>query len=116
MPRPKKCRRICAMPESEGFQPISREKFSEKNVLTIDEYETIRLIDYEGCSQEQCALKMDVARTTVTSIYESARFKIADAVINGKILVISGGNVKLCEYSGKCCNKMCEVINRRNNL
>jgi len=51
---------------------------------------------------------MDISRTTVTEIYEKARFKIADCIVNGKMLQISGGNYKLCNGSAKqCCNKKC---------
>ena len=45
---------------------------------------------------------MDISRTTVTEIYESARFKIADALINGKTLCVEGGNYRVCE-GGECC-------------
>ena len=60
-------------------------------VLTVDEYETIRLLDKKGYSQEQCAASMQVARTTVQRIYEIARKKIADALIDGHPLRIEGG-------------------------
>ncbi len=65
--------------------------------MSLDELETIRLIDKEGMTQEACAEKMGVARTTVTSIYDSARKKIADALIDGKRLQISGGAYQLKE-------------------
>lgn len=71
--------------------------------MTIDEYETIRLIDYEGLKQEQCALRMEVARTTVQGIYEVARKKLADALINGKTLTIEGGDYLLCDGRGRHC-------------
>ena len=64
-------------------------------VLTVDEYETIRLLDKKGYSQEQCAASMQVARTTVQRIYEIARKKIADALIDGHPLRIEGGDFKI---------------------
>ena len=94
MPRPQKCRKICCYPDHWSFAPDS-EQAAETISLTLDEYETIRLIDYENMTQEQCASAMEVARTTITAIYDSARKKIADAIINGKRLVISGGNYRL---------------------
>ena len=66
-------------------------------VLTVDEYETIRLLDKKGYSQEQCAASMQVARTTVQRIYEIARKKIADALIDGHPLRIEGGDFRICD-------------------
>jgi predicted DNA-binding protein (UPF0251 family) len=77
-------------------------------VMTIDEYEVIRLLDLEHMTQEQCACQINVARATVTMIYNSARSKIADAIVNGKKLVIQGGNVSLCENSGACISRRCK--------
>lgn len=59
--------------------------------MTVDEYEAVRLLDVEGLTQEACADRMNVARTTVTAIYDSARKKIADAIVHGKRLLIAGG-------------------------
>jgi len=106
MPRPLKFRRICSMPENIGFEPIGENINSNDFVkLNVDEYEVIRLIDLENFTQEQCANQMVVSRTTITSIYGLARNKIADALVNGKKLVIDGGEFKLCEHNGKCCRK-----------
>jgi len=106
MPRPRKCRRICSMPNSIGFEPMGEAKNIDEFVkLNVDEYEVIRLIDLEKLTQEQCATHMVVSRTTITSIYGTARFKIADALINGKKLVIDGGKFELCEHTKECCRK-----------
>ena len=106
MARPVKCRRICAMPNNTEFSPGKQAESSV--VMTIDEYEVIRLLDLEQMTQEQCASQINVARATVTMIYNSARRKIADVIVNGKKLIIEGGNVVLCENAGKCCNKRCK--------
>jgi len=109
MPRRRKCRRICSMPQAAGFEPIRENgTLYEEVVLNIDEYEVIRLIDFEKLTHEQCAVQMVVSRTTITSIYEGARFKIADALINGKKLIIVGGEFVLCEHNGECCGKGCK--------
>lgn len=105
MPRPQRRRRICALPVAREFVPERAEGGCGPVVLQLDEYEAIRLLDLEGMTQEQCAAQMAVARTTVTAIYESARRKLADAVVNGKRLVIQGGNYRLCEES--CPKRSC---------
>ena len=94
MPRPQKSRRICCYPDYWSFAP-DMDSANDKVVLSLDELETIRLIDYLSCTQEQCAKEMNVARTTVTAIYDSARKKIAKALVEGRRIVISGGNYTL---------------------
>ena len=101
MPRPVRVRRVCGEPEHKKFVPQDGTD-DVSQVLTIEEYETIRHVDYQNKTHEECAALMDISRTTVTEIYESARFKIADALINGKILCVEGGNYRVCE-GGECC-------------
>ena len=108
MARPKRCRRICAEPNFNAFAP-SGIPCAETVTLTVEEYETIRLIDLEHCTHQQCAQQMDISRTTATELYESARYKIADSIIGGKTLVISGGNYRLCDGTAPfCCRRRCQ--------
>ena len=72
--------------------------------MTVDEYETIRLLDKKGYSQEQCAVSMQIARTTVQRIYEIARKKIADALIDGHPLRIEGGDFRICDGQSSNCS------------
>ncbi len=90
MPRPKRCRRICGYPDYWSFVPEGSDTF-ETVMLKLDELETIRLIDYQGMTQEESAARMGVSRATVTGIYERARFKLSDALVNGKRIRITGG-------------------------
>ena len=107
MARPIRCRRICFEPKYDSFAPCGAENM-EQVLLTVDEFETIRLIDYEKKTHEQCARQMGISRTTVTEMYERTRTKIADCIVNGKTLCISGGNYVLCDGSAwKCCGKKC---------
>lgn len=107
MARPQRCRVICSEPEFTKFEP-NEIKNSECVKLTFDEFEVIRIVDYEKKNHEYCASMMHVSRTTVTEIYERARFKISDCIINGKQLIITGGNYKVCEgNNSSCCNKSC---------
>lgn len=104
MPRPKKWRKVCCLPESNRFGPLDSLMNTDKFVnMTVDEYETIRLIDLEGFTQERCANQMNIARTTVQGIYNNARKKIAESLVNGKVLRIEGGEYKLCDEYGKSC-------------
>ena len=94
MPRKQRCRWIGGYPDHWEFSPEEAPD-GEPVVLSLDEFETIRLLDREGMTQEQCAERMGVARTTVTAIYESARRKTAEALVDGKRLLIRGGNYRL---------------------
>jgi len=94
MARPRKSRIVYSMPNSEGFVPMgySGGCCRDTVIMTVDEYEVIRLIDYLGMSQEECAESMNVSRPTVTNICETARRKLADALVNEKELLIEGGD------------------------
>lgn len=105
MPRPKKCRRVCAMPEKCRFGPQDGMPAEGIVIMTVDEYETIRLIDRIGYNQEQCSAQMGVARTTVQAVYDSARRKLAEALVDGKQMVISGGTYTVCPNGAGCCKK-----------
>ena len=98
MPRPCKRRRICEMPKAMIFTP--KENLTPEGqiiTMTLDEYETIRLIDLQSMTQESCAESMGVARTTVQAIYNNARKKIAQSICLGLELHIEGGDYILCE-------------------
>jgi len=75
--------------------------------MSIDEFETIRLIDFEGLTQKQCAEQMDVARTTVQAIYRSARKKLAQGIVQGISMQIEGGDVHVCEHRNDACDNGC---------
>lgn len=105
MARPRKWRKVCCLPDNDAFGPMGRMINSENVIImSVDEYETIRLIDLESYTQEECALQMGVARTTVQGIYNDARKKIADSLVNGKILRISGGDYHLCDGNSHTVN------------
>lgn len=102
MPRPRKCRKVCQMPRTREFCPVGAAG-EEAVVLTVDEYEAIRLIDHQGFSQEECGSYMQVARTTVQLIYTEARRKLAAALVEGRPLRIEGGQYQLCDGQEEFC-------------
>ena len=101
--RPRKCRTICRFPQTLGFVPTEYEGGKMPVFLTVDEYETIHLIDREELSQEECGDRMRISRTTVQQIYASARRKLADALVDGRPLVIGGGDYRLCDGKNQPC-------------
>ena len=100
MPRPKCCRRVCGQPDANYFKPrgIPAVELDEV-VLNLDEFEAIRLADYEQLYQEEAAARMNISRQTFGRIIESAHKKIADVLVSGKALKIEGGEVNLKENS-----------------
>lgn len=105
MPRPRKWRKVCRMPKNRRFGPIDAELGNAGAVvMSVDEYEVIRLIDLQGFIQEEAAEQMNIARTTVQRIYNDARKKLAEALVNGKTLLIEGGDYMLCSGEEASCN------------
>ena len=96
MPRPFNYRRVCHLPQSSYFKPRGIPLSTLQQVfLTVDEFEAVRLADFEGLYQEDAAQRMNVSRQTFGRIIDSAHKKIADALVNGKALSIEGGPYEL---------------------
>ena len=72
-------------------------------VLLVEEFETLRLMDKEGLSQEECGTYMNISRTTVQQIYALARKKVATALTDGLPLKIEGGEYQLCDGRQEHC-------------
>ncbi len=99
--RQEKIRQVQTLPEFITFSPDGIPS-GETVTLSIDEFETLRLIDLEGMNQTDACKKINVARTTVTAIYDRARTKVADAIVNGKELKIEGGNFQFSPRNIRC--------------
>ena len=107
MSRTTKCRKICGFPDYYSFIPEDAEEEHLASItLSLDEFETIRLLDHEGLNQEACAVRMGVARTTVTAMYESARKKLVGAIVEGKRLCIAGGNIRIDREQNPACAEL----------
>jgi predicted DNA-binding protein (UPF0251 family) len=96
MSRPNKSRKIFSNPGVFYFKPVGRKLKEQDEVeLSLDEFEAIRLADFEGLYQEKAAEQMNVSRQTFGNIINSAHKKIADFLINAKSLKISGGAIEM---------------------
>ena len=118
MARPVKCRCICSWPKTTRFLPAGSAEAQEPVTIGLDEYEVFRLLDYVHLSQQQCAARMNISRTTVTRLYESVRSKIALALVCGRELRIAGGDVVVCENMRPecrdeplCCHRQPQPLN-----
>ena len=114
MARPQKNRKICCPPRMNGFKPYGIPLYKIENIrLTFEEYESMRLVNYEMLSQEQAAEQMNVSRPTLTRIYNKAIKIIAKAFVEGKAIEIEGGNYEFDKDWYRCrkCFKLIQGIN-----
>ena len=103
MSRPPKCRRVAFMPGVTYFKPAGIPlRFLGEVRLSIEEAEAVRLKDLEDLEQEQCAEKMGISRPTFQRVLATARQKIADALLNGKVIRIEGGNFEMAPLQFVC--------------
>ena len=94
--RPKKTRWIKCSPEKRCFKPISKPLNKLEEVyLTLDEFEAIRLACLNGLKHEDGAKLMRISRPTFSRIIASAHKKLADALVNIKVIKIEGGCCKI---------------------
>ncbi len=103
MSRPKIDRIVASPPRFNSFKPVGvRRTDIERVVLSLDEYEAIKLSSYLKLGQQEASEEMGVSRPTFTRLLDSARQKISDFLINGKELVIEGGNIHFRENFFEC--------------
>ena len=90
MPRPCIRRRVRGRPNSSYFKPTGiRMTDLEETILTMPEFEAIRLVDLEETSQEEAGKQMQISQSTLSRILKTGRGKIADAIVNGKAIKIN---------------------------
>lgn len=108
LPGNEKCRFVCAEYKYSTLSPAAEEKAYME--LQIDELEALRLCDFEEMEQEVAAHSMNISRGTLQRILYTARHKVAEALMEGKGIIITGGNYQVspgCRCSMKCkkCRK-----------
>jgi len=102
MVRPKKCRMVYAEPGVTYFKPRAIPLIDLKEVeLSVEEFEALRLKDYEGLEQVQVAKMMRISQPTLHRLLKSARRKVAEAFTKGKAIKIHGGNYSLMKKEKK---------------
>ena len=90
--RPKKIRSVKCLPGERCFRPLGKSRGGPRGVeLSIDEFEALRLADLEGMTHAGAAGLMKVSRPTFTRILASAHIKVADGLVNIKVIRIEGG-------------------------
>ena len=113
MPRPVEKRCVKSLPSCGLFKPAGvRASELEEVALTVDEYEMIRLVDFEGMYQEQAAEAMGVSRQTIGRVLDIARKKVAEMLVTGKALRIEGGEYvtgRRRRFRCESCQKEVEV-------
>ncbi|NQV09201.1 DUF134 domain-containing protein [Candidatus Woesearchaeota archaeon] len=96
MPRPRRLRRVASMPDVTYFKPAGIRMIElEESILSVSEFEAVRLKDLLGMEQEEAAKKMSVSQPTFHRLLLGARKKLADAIVNGKAIKIEGGNFRI---------------------
>ena len=113
MPKPKKDRQVLYPPTVVFFKPQGIPLVQlQQVVLNVDEYEAIRLVDYEGLDQEKAAKKLGISRATCARIVEDAHKKIAEAITQGKAIRIEGGSFVLLKNLMRCrdCDQLWETV------
>ncbi|MBN1691637.1 MAG: DUF134 domain-containing protein [Dehalococcoidia bacterium] len=96
-------RKVSSIPAVTYFKPtgIQHAALEEVRIL-VEEAEAIRLKDIERLEQEECARRMNISRSTFSRLLDSARQKIACALLNGKAIRIEGGNFEMAVRRFRC--------------
>ena len=108
-PRLKKARKVLEPPPIKGYKPYGPESGNQAGspvYLLFEEYEALRLSDYDRLNHHKASLMMQVSRPTFTRIYASALRKIAKAFVEGRQIAIEGGKVYYDSdwYHCRACN------------
>jgi len=115
LPGPFILRKISNPPVISGFKPYGNKKNQGKSecvILHFEEYETLRLCDYEMLNHHQASVMMAVSGPRLTRIYSKARQKIAEAFVPGKQIIIEGGKICFDSECYSCKDGICPVCGK----
>ncbi|MCK5581126.1 MAG: DUF134 domain-containing protein [Candidatus Omnitrophica bacterium] len=116
--RPKKVRYIQKMPKISQFSPRGKPGRPDEIELSLDQFEAIKLADYQGFSQEKGAWAMKISRPSFGRTLRSARKIVAEALVDGKIIKIRMGDVQVgvlrADFTEETLAKEVRGFQRRN--
>ena len=105
MTRPRIERRVKEPPRFQRFKPVGiPARLLERISLTLDEFEALRLADYKDLEHQAASEEMGISRPTFTRLIDSARKKVAKAIVEGKEIFIMGGAIYFRNNIIKCLN------------
>ncbi len=117
MARPVKWRKVSFVPTVKYFTPsMENGDHIKETILKVEELEALRLKDFDGLDQDECAQKMEVSRATFQKILTAAREKVAMGLIKGTAIRIEGGSFTEhichmeCQNCGKIWTESCEIM------
>ena len=101
MPRKKRHRLVTKEPPVSVYKPAGIPAMELDEILiTIDEFEALRLADFEGLSQRDASAAMEISQPTFNRVLSSARHKVASGLVQGYVLRIEGGRYRLADGTG----------------
>jgi predicted DNA-binding protein (UPF0251 family) len=112
MSRPKNNRIVYEPPLFTEFKPAGIPgKSLQQSMLSLDEFEALRLADYIGMSHEEAADEMEISRSTFSRLIEKSRKRIIEFILKGKLLTIDGGNIHFRRNIIQCsdCGHMFKI-------
>ncbi|HKK10349.1 MAG TPA: DUF134 domain-containing protein [Bacteroidales bacterium] len=118
MPRPKRHRKIGKPPGVKGFRPYGGRGSNDVVKMLYEEYEALKLADYDGYSQEEAAQRMEVSRPTFTRVYDRALKKVAKAFVEHREILLEGGTVSFDEDWFRCrsCNNVFKMPGKHGKI
>ncbi|HPW66245.1 MAG TPA: DUF134 domain-containing protein [Salinivirgaceae bacterium] len=111
-------RKVIEMPPINGFMPFGKQikTQTEPVLLLVEEYEALKLCDYDGLNHHQAAELMNISRSTFTRIYTSVRQKLAKAFVEGRTISIGGGKIYFDSNWYYCKTCKCHFNDQNHNI
>ena len=109
--RPRKKKIVGGEPRTDSFSPKGRLEAPDEVTITLEEYEAIRLADYNQMQQGGAALMMGISQQSFSRMVRNARRNVSDALVNAKVIKIAGG-----DYVNKRSLDIVNKLKRRSKI